>query len=162
MDVVAVLTALGGVATRADLVRRTSRREVDAALARASIVRQGRGRYAVPTVSAAVGRAHALHGVLCLTSAALHHGWAVKRVPEHPHVSVPRNRKVTPARRAGVILHRHDLHPDEVDGIATTKETTLLQCLRTLPFDEALCIVDSAARAGECSLLHRVGQQARG
>ena len=162
MDVVAVLTALGGVATRGDLVRRTSRREVDAALRDGAVVRHARGRYSLPQVDEAVARAHAANGVLCLTSAALHHGSAVKHVPDRPHVSVPRGRKVGPGQHADVVLHRHDLAPDDSDGVATSKETTLLQCLRALPFDEALCVADSAARAGELALLRRVGRQARG
>ena len=45
--------------------------------------------------------------------------------------------------------HRHDLAPDEVvDGICTSVARTLLDCLTTLPFDEALCVADSALRHG--------------
>jgi len=162
MDVVTAIEAMGGVSTRAVLVSATSRREVDRALTAGAVVRLAHNRYALPAVEAAVASAHALGGVLCLTSAALHHGWGVKQVPDKPQVSVPRNRKVSPARRAGVDLHRHDLGPDQVDGMSTSKEVTLLQCLRTLPFDEALCIADSAARSGEVALLRRVAQLAQG
>ena len=110
----------------------------------------------------AVAAAHALSGVLCLTSAALRHGWAVKHVPDRPHVCVPKKRKVSAERRAAVHLHRSDLAIDDLDGVATSKETTLLHCLRSLPFDEALCVADSAARDGELALLRRVGRIARG
>jgi very-short-patch-repair endonuclease len=162
MDVVAAIEAMGGVATRAAIVVATSRRQVDSALRDKAIVRLARDRYALPSVGEAVTRAHAVGGFLCLTSAALHHGWAVKHVPELPHVSVPRGRKLSAERRSGVQLHRHDLGPDDIDSIATSKEVTLLQCLRSLPFDEALCIADSCLRAGEVSLLRRVGRLARG
>ncbi|MGB0100391.1 MAG: DUF559 domain-containing protein [Nocardioides sp.] len=162
MDVTTRLTELGGVATRRVLVDATSRAAVDRALREGTVVRLSRDSYALPEVEASVGRAHALNGVLCLTSAALHHGWAVKHVPARPHISVPRSRKVTPARRAGVQLHRHDLGADDVEGVATSKETTLLHCLRGLPFDEALCVADSAARSGEQAMLRRVARLAQG
>ncbi len=162
MEVVAAIGAMGGVATRSELVTATSRSAVDRALSEGLVVRLARNRYALPSAEDAVARAHALSGVLCLTSAAIHHGWGVKHVPDEPHVSLPRNRKVDEDRRAGVQLHRHDLAPDDVDGVATSKEVTLLQCLRALPFDEALCIADSAARSGEHALLRRVSRLARG
>ncbi|MCB0894590.1 MAG: hypothetical protein H6529_07395 [Nocardioides sp.] len=154
MDVAEVLTALGGVATRAALVTATSRAAVDRALREHSIVPVARGRYALPTVEDARAQAHVLAGVLSLSSAALHHGWAVKSVPVRPHVTVGRRRKVTVEQRSGVQLHYRDLTPDEVvDDIATSKVATLRDCLRMLPFDEALAIADSALRAGERAAL---------
>lgn len=45
-------------------------------------------------------------------------------------------------------LHRDDLGPDDVDGIATSRERTLAQCLRHLPWDAALTVGDSALRNG--------------
>ena len=98
-----------------------------------AIVVDSRGRYALATVDEAVRIAHALSGVLCLTSAALHHGWAVREVPDKPHVLVPKKRKVSAARRAQVHLHRGDIHADDIAGIATGIELTLTQCLRHLP-----------------------------
>jgi very-short-patch-repair endonuclease len=155
MDPVAdALTALGGVATRAALLRLTSRAEVDEALRVGVVVAVARGRYALPRADDARQRAHALTGVLSLTSAALHHGWAVRTVPVEPHVTVPRNRNVAPARRVGVQLHYQDLLPEDVvDGIATSKVATLRDCLRLLPFPEALAVADSALRDGERSAL---------
>jgi len=118
--------------------------------------------YALPSADEAVTRAHAVGGVLCLTSAALHHGWAVKHVPVEPHVCLPRGRKLAMQRSAGIQLHRRDLTPDDISGIATSRAATLLHCLRSLPFDEALCVADSAARDGELALLRRVAQETRG
>lgn len=91
----------GGVATRAVLVEATSRLEVDQALTAGDVLALARGRYALPDVEQAAASAHALSGALCLTSAALHHGWAVKTVPDAPHVAVPRKRKVATRRRRG-------------------------------------------------------------
>ena len=59
-------------------------------------------------------------------------------------------------------LHRTDLDPDDISGIATSREVTLLQCLRSLPDDEALTIADSALRHGESATLRRVLAYARG
>jgi hypothetical protein len=163
VDVAEVLREIGGVATRATLLRATGRRAVDHALATGAVVALARGRYALPEVGSSTGAAHALSGVLCLTSAALHHGWAVKNVPERPHVAVPRNRKVAPARRRTVRLHFQDLPAEDVvDGIATAKATTLVQCLRRLPFDEALTIADSALRAGDEAAVRRAAAVVRG
>lgn len=158
-----MLAAMGGVATRAALVAASSRSAVDRALRDGEVTAVGHGRYALPDVDAARRQAHALAGTLSLTSAALHHGWAVKTVPERPHVTVPRRRKVPAARRSGVHLHYRDLPPDEVvDGIATSKVATLRDCLRTLPFDEALAVADSALRAGERGALARAVAEIHG
>lgn len=152
----------GGIATRAQLVAATSRAEVDAALRRRVVVRCSHGRYALPHVDAATAQAHRVNGHLALTSAALHHGWEVKTVPERPHVVFPRNRNVPRAWRSDVVLHRYDAGPDDVSGIATSRELTLLQCLRMLPDDEALAVADSALRHGESTTLRRVAAQVRG
>ncbi|WP_134768438.1 hypothetical protein [Nocardioides sp. 1609] len=147
MTVVELIEEAGGYLPRAALVAATSRAEVDAALAAGLVVASGRGRYTTAATGAAVRAAQRVGGVLCLTSAALHHGWEVKLVPERPHVAVPRGRKISRARRDGVDLHRYDLHPgDLVDGVATDVETTLRHCLTRLPWDEALAVADSALR----------------
>jgi hypothetical protein len=148
VDVVELLTRRGGVATRAELIRATSRREVDAALAGGIVVALARGRYALPHADDAVAAAHALSGVVCLLSAALAHGWAVKLPPELPQVSLPPNRKVDPRRVGKVDVHRFRLGADDVADAVTSQDRTLLDCLRLLPFDEALAVVDSALRDG--------------
>jgi len=163
VDVTEVLRELGGVATRAVLVRATSRVEVDRAVATGTIVVPARGRYALPAADEAVAAAHARSGVLSLTSAAVHHGWAVKTVPERPHVTVPRGRKPPRDGWGPVQVHYADVDPgDLVDGIATGKAATLLQCLRSLPYDEALAVADSALRAGEQQALRQAVALARG
>ena len=143
--VVDLLTRLGGVASRRQLVLGTSRADVDQALAGGEVVAVARGRYALADVDEAVGVAHALGGVLSWRSVALHHGWAVARLPSRPEVTVPRGRRLPTDVRAA--LHFAQLGPDELAGHATSRERTLLDCLRNLPFDEALSVADSALRA---------------
>lgn len=159
-----VLERVGGIATRADLVRATSRADVDRALRTGELATVGYGRYALASVGDAVVAAHRISGVLSLASAALHHGWEVKTVPDKPHVAVPRNRKVPQRVRAEVHVHHADLLPEQVlDGIVTTHEVTLEQCLRQLPEDEGLAIADSALRHGVApATLARVTMTVRG
>jgi very-short-patch-repair endonuclease len=158
-----VMERFGGLATRASLIRATSRADVDRALAEDVVLASGKGRYVLPEVARAAALAHGMNGILCLTDAALHHGWETKSVPERPHVMFPRKRNVKPEWREQVVLHRGDLSPDDVSGgIATSRELTLLQCLRQLPDDEALVIADSALRHGEQATLRRVLASVRG
>ena len=164
MSVVQVLLELGGVASRHTLVEATSRVEVDRALRGGEILAVGRGRYCLPSVDGARRLAHALGGVLSHSSAALCHGWEVKHAPEHPHVTVPRRRRVDRRLAARATLHYADLTPDDIsDGLVTGPETTILQSLRLLPDDEALAIVDSALRHGvPPNVLRRVAASVRG
>ena len=146
--VLLALSRLGGVARRADLVRAVGRRAVDAALADGTLVVLTRGTYASAATGGTEAAAGALSGVLSHRSAALAWGWAVRTVPDKPDVMVPRNRKVAPARAGEVTLHRGDLDPEEVAERRTGPERTLLDCLRSLPLDEALAVSDSALRSG--------------
>lgn len=142
------LRRLGGVATRQVLVRATSRGAFDTAVRRGVIVRDGYGRYALPETTAALRAANALGAVVSHRSAAVHHGWAVKTVPVRPELTVRRNRVVATARRMAVTLHRADLAAEDRDGPVTSVRRTLHDCLRALPFDEALTVADSALREG--------------
>ena len=159
--VIDLLERLGGVSTRRDLVRGTSRAEVDRAVAGGEVRVVARGRYVLADVDDALAAAHRLGGVLFWRSAALHHGWAVKAVPRLPEVTVPRRRRVRPG--SGALVHDADLHPDDVLGPATSPGRTLLDCLRNLPVDEALAVADSALRDGYSpSLLGVLARDARG
>ena len=142
------LRRLGGVATRRQLLRVCTQHALADALRTGEIVRPARGRYVLREVDAARAAAHAVTGVLCLTSAALHHGWAVKAPPELPQVALPRNRNVDPTRTAKIEVKRMRFGPDDVADGVTTPDRTLVDCLRMLPFDEALAITDSALRSG--------------
>lgn len=162
-DVAEALARLGGVGTRAQLLACVKRSSLERAVRSGSVLHPARDRYTLPTADTALRIAHEVSGILCLTSAALHHGWAVKHVPERPHVSFRRNRKLTSDQTRLVEAHRHELmREDVVDGVVTSKEVTLAHCLRSLPDDEALVVADSAARAGDLAVLARVGATAAG
>lgn len=148
MSVVEQLHQLGGVATRRRLVELCSRVAVDRALASGDVVVVARGRYALAAADEAMLAAHRLTGIVSHTSATLVHGWEVARPPERPHITLPRNRRVERTRCADVDLHRADLEADDIDGVVTSKDRTLLDCLRALPFDDALAVADSALRSG--------------
>ena len=163
MPVAEVLEQLGGVATRIVLVATTSRPEVDAALAAGEVVALARGRYALPSADAAVAAAHALCGVVSHTSAALRHGWPVLHDPVLPHVTVARNRVLSEEQVSTVSLHRTHLGPDDVAGTVTSRDRTLLDCLRGEPFLDALAVADSALRDGVSpARLRAIARDARG
>ncbi len=143
------LTALGGVARRGALVRVCGRAAVDAAVRAKTIVPVARGTWASAAgVDEALAAAKGLTGVLSLRSAAMDHGWAVRTVPEKPEVTVARNRRIPEARRRDVSLRWATLHADDIDGHRTSADRTIVDCLRTLPFAEALAVADSALRCG--------------
>jgi very-short-patch-repair endonuclease len=163
MDVSDLLHDLGGVARRSTLLRVCERADLERAIAGGSIVRDARGRYALPGADEARRTAARLGGVLCLTSAALEHGWAVKTVPSKPHVLVSRGRKLPPDVRRTAHVHVGDPEPALIRAGTTSPELTLEQCLRRLPYDEALAVADSALRAGAGpGMLRRLAEQARG
>ena len=144
MSVAEHVHRLGGFADHRTLVRLTSRRRVAQALADGDIVQLARGRYALPTADVAVARAHGLGGVVSHLSAAAWWQWELKAQPALPQVTVPKHRRIRGTRHG---VHFVDLHPDDVyDEVVTARERTIVDCLRTLPFDEGLTVVDSALR----------------
>lgn len=149
MKVERILERLGGVAEAAILVRLTSRARVRVALARGRIVRDARARYALPGADEAMRAANRLSGVLCLDSAARHHGWKLKQQPTTTSVAVPRKRRVSADRRSGLRVVYVDLGDDEVDGLATSCVRTVMDCASRMPFDAAVAIADSARRSGD-------------
>lgn len=142
------LERLGGVAGARTLLRLTSRRRVRRAVRDGRIHRLARGRFALPSTEDTRARAHELHAVLGLRSAAAAHGWELKEQPACPELIVPRGRNVAPDRRTGVVLHWTTLAPDQVSEGVTTPLRTIVDCARHLPFDEALAIADSSLRHG--------------
>jgi predicted transcriptional regulator of viral defense system len=163
VSVVESLERLGGVATRAGLIAASDRVRVDRAIEVGDIVVLARGRYALPEVDQSLAAAHRLSGAVSWRSAAQLHEWELMRVPDRPEITVPANRKVTVAQRSGVVIHRGDLHQSEVDEGVTTRARTLVDCLRNLPFEEALAVADSALRHGfSARLLSGIATTARG
>ena len=163
MSITEVLAELGGVATWGTLLRRVGRTPLERAVAVGDVVRLARGQYALTQVDHDRKVAAQLRAVLGLTSAALHHGWAVKSVPDRPHLFLSRGRHVDPRVLRSAHVHRAELGPSDVRDGVTTEEVTLAQCLRWLPFDEALAVADSALRLGIAdSVLERLAVGARG
>ena len=125
----------------------TTRARIRRAVRRGRVVRDARGRYALPTAQEGLRAANRLAAVLSHLSAAAHWGWELKHQPPRPSVIVPRNRNVPPDRRDGVDVVWADLPPDEIrDGRVTSPDRTVIDCIRSLPFDEALAVADSALR----------------
>src|SRR6478735_10655749 len=147
MDAVEALTRCGGVGDHATVIRLSSRRKLRRAVRVGDVKRIGPGRYALPTAHAALVAARRVGGVMSHRSAAAWWGWALKEQPPRPEITVPKHRRCS---REGVRLSWVDLHEDDVrEGVVTSRERTLVDCLRGLPFDEALAIADSALRAGD-------------
>jgi very-short-patch-repair endonuclease len=148
VPVTEVLLQLGGVAGRAQLLRHCERPEVDRALTSGDVVAVARGRYALPAADEALVAAHRVGGVVSHRSAALRHGWPVLVVPRVPDVVVPKHRRLSRRRRAGVGVRWIDLAAGEEREGVTSRDRTVVDCLRSLPFLEALAVADSALREG--------------
>lgn len=161
-SVTQALASLGGIARRAALVRTCGRAAVDAALASGELVVTGRC-YTSPGAEAARAAAASVSGVLSHRTAALQIGWAVRTVPPEPDVTLARGRTLTAAQRSRVTLQRTDLGPDDIVDGCTSKDRTLLDCLRSTTFAEALAVADSALRDGfPRPRLLAIGRDARG
>lgn len=152
MDLTTYMHEIGGVGRWADLLQRWGRSRVEKALAAGVIQRVGRGRYVVGNTSDVRKAAARVQGVVSMRSAAQLHGWAQKQVPERPDVTVVRNRRIDRSDRLVLVPHWSNLSDgDVVDGV-TTKRRTLIDCMRMLPLDESLPIVESALRCGDVTL----------
>lgn len=149
VDLISQVTLLGGVCDRQTLVRLRSAREVDAALRDGVLVRDGRGRYTLPTTRPALRTANRVSGVLSHRSAAQYWGWAQKAPPKLPDMTFPRERHLELGLRSHLVPHWSVLGPDDVEGSVTSQRRTLVDCMRNLPLDESLPIVDSAIRADD-------------
>lgn len=147
---VPALQRLGGIARRKELLSLATRPELERAVAEKSVVKVARGRYALPIADAAQVAAATLCGVAILLSAAAHHGWATKWVPDRPQVAVPRGRRVAADQRGDVDVRWRNTPPGDVtDGWVTSPVRTVIDCAILLPFDEALAVADSALRSGK-------------
>lgn len=158
--VVLAIAQCGGIASRADLLRVVSRRQLRAALRDGTVLQIGRGRYCLPGLDRSLQAASSLSGVVSHRSAALLHGWSIRSVPPQPTVIVARSRDIAPHRRRGSTVLWRDLTPGEVIDGVTAPLRTVIDCARDLPFEEALAVADSALRAGavtERELLDAIG-----
>lgn len=135
---------LGGTATWAELRRRLSRRSIESAVEAGELVRLTRGVYALPGAPPALRAAAALGGVVSHESAAQLWFLEMAGTPTATHVTVRPNSHQLLRRRATV--HWAELDENEVDGLVTTPLRTVVDCLRTMQFADALAIADSALR----------------
>lgn len=152
MDLISHVTLLGGACRRSVLVERCGRPEVDRALRDGVLVRVARGRYALATANAAVRAAATLGGVLSMRSAAQRHGWGQKLVPDLPDVTFPRTHHLPAGARKLVVPHWSDIASEDIEDGVTGVRRTLVDCMRNLPLDESVPIVNSALRAGDVTL----------
>lgn len=164
VDLVSHVTILGGACRRATLVERCGRREVDRALRAGMLVRVARGRYALATASQAVRAAAAYGGIVSMRSAAQRHGWGQRRVPDLPDVTFPRTHHLDPAARRMLVPHWSHIAPEDIVGGTTSVRRTLIDCMRNLPLEESVPIVDSAVRCGDvtCEQLRALAASMRG
>lgn len=145
MDPVDALTRSGGIATAAELLALTTRKRLRRAVTSGRILHVSRSRYALVSMDEARGVAAYIDGHLCLLSAAEHWGWKVKWPARWPHVVVA----TAPDDPVDASLTVAALPRADLDGWATSRIRTVLDCAAELPFDEALAVADSALRSGD-------------
>jgi very-short-patch-repair endonuclease len=147
----------GGVLEYAALAELVSRRDIEAALASGEIVRHRRGVYGLSSEGARAVAASA-GGCVSHLSAAVHHGWKVKDVPDRPCVTIRRN-KARPEVDAD--LRWGTVPPGQAERGVTGPVRTVIDCARTYPYDEALCVADSALRTGAVTRAQLLAAAAR-
>jgi very-short-patch-repair endonuclease len=128
-----------------DLLARTTRRRLDAALVAGEVVRARRGVYVLPALPPPHVAAARAGGVLSHESAADDWGFSLLTSPTAVHVTVPHGAR--PTGQAGVALHWSTSPLPVADGV-TPVLRTVLDCATTLPFPEALGVADSALAHG--------------
>jgi very-short-patch-repair endonuclease len=149
VPVVRFVTARGGLARRAELTPQFTGRQIAAAVGSGLLVRDAPGHYALPTADAARRAVRRVNGVAVGRSAAAMWRLPLKTQPTRPEVAVPRGRRVRPEDQHVCQVHWRTLEPEDVHrGEVTTPLRTVVDCARTLPFDEALAVADSALRSG--------------
>jgi very-short-patch-repair endonuclease len=148
LDPVTALERLGGVTDGTTMRRVCDPWQVRVAVSEGRVVHLGRNSYALPGADEAFAVTARLRGVVSHLSAARAWGWKVKRMPTQPVVTVPRHRRLDGARRTGVDVRYADLPTSAVHRTRTTRVRTVVDCARSLPFDEALAVADSALREG--------------
>jgi very-short-patch-repair endonuclease len=147
MDVAQALDRLGGVARFRELEQLVSRHEITKARRDGQILRLRRNVYTTPALDEARAAAAQVNGVVSHLSAAIAHGWKVKSPPKQPMVTVRRN--AHPKDTTGIQLSYADWASHDVVNGMTGSVRTVIDCARTLPFDQALAVADSALRSGK-------------
>lgn len=151
MSPLEVVEEHGGMADAALLRARCGKRAVGRAVAAGDLVRLRRGRYGVRGITDAPLRAAELSGTIVGPSAALIWGWSLKHPPDRPHIGLLKGRSLTARQRARIhprwCTDHGDVVADDQGVPVQTPLATAVHCLRTMPFDEALAVADSALRS---------------
>ncbi|MEV6414530.1 type IV toxin-antitoxin system AbiEi family antitoxin domain-containing protein [Kribbella sp. NPDC051718] len=141
-----VLARLGGQATFAELTRLVPKRELAARVESGVIRRVALGIYGLPGQPADEQAAVAYDGVVSHTSAALAWKLPLLKAPEKPHITLPAKRHPRPGPPA--VLHWASIADEDRSNRLTSMLRTVTDCLRILPFDEALAVADSSLGKG--------------
>jgi very-short-patch-repair endonuclease len=163
MEINEALRLCGGATRWATLARLgVARAELGERLADGSVVRFGRGAYGLPDAPRGLAEAAVLCGVASHATAAQLHGLATWLTPGIAVTVPPGSRR--PATR--VQVYRAAVGPDEREPwrAVTSVLRTVLDCGRDLKLLPAVCVIDSAVRAGLVDLpqLASLAQAARG
>jgi very-short-patch-repair endonuclease len=146
-DPVAVVIALGGIARVRDVrefgVSKDAIRR--AIFARRTLSRPRYGVVAIPGLPSPILRAVAAGGALAAVSAAEYYGlWTPPGLALHVSVRADAGRR--PDERIVFVRDGERLRDDE--RFVVSLPTCVRQCIRLLPHDEAVAVVDSALHAG--------------
>ncbi|WP_406050764.1 DUF559 domain-containing protein [Kribbella sp. NBC_00889] len=148
-SVVEVLARSGGWGTFAELVRMTSRRALARAVRHGDVERLTRGIYGLPELARDLSTAIAYEGVLSHTSAAAAWRLPLLVTPQKPHITLPLNRNARSGPPA--VLHWAALPAADRHHRRTSLLRTVSDCVRILPFGEALAVADAALATGRLS-----------
>lgn len=114
-------------------------------------------------VAAAAAAALTYGGTVSRVSAAASWKWDVRALPDLPHITVPRGRRLDDIDLRAVSVRRMNLPPDDIADHVTVPGRTLVDCCRSLPFAQSLAIANSALRGGfPKATWDRLAAQAKG
>src|SRR5882672_10410096 len=151
MDPVTALLHCGGAARPRRLrTLGVSRQRLRTLVRLGAVVPLDGGGFALPDTNPDIATAVRLGGVVSHISAARLHGLDLWHPPDGLHISVPRGTSVA---EDGVFVHRRPLPPADLDQRlpVTAPLRTLLDCGRSLPFCDAVVVLDSGMRLGKVS-----------
>lgn len=124
-----------------------SERGLTAAVRSGVVLAVGRGAYALSAAPASLVAAVQLGGVASHSTAAALHGWPIWTPDKQLHVTVLSGSGRT---LPGATVHQARLQPTDLDPhrACTAPLRTALDCARTMPLVEAVCVLDGAIRCG--------------
>ena len=141
-----VLARLGGRASFAELTRVARKRDLAAAVRAGAVQRLAKGVYGLPGPATDHHVAVAYDGVVSHLSAALAWDLPLIAPPKKPHITVPKKRH--PRTGPPAVLHWAANAPEDRSRRLTSMVRTVTDCVRILPFGEALAVADSSLNRG--------------